>query len=537
MKAEVSQASTAAVAPGVRSVRKASSAHDGFHSVLGDAHPGGQSAVSAKGEQTTKSKADLHDWRQRGTHKATHGAKAAQDAKADASATAASGVGAEVKLDEHLARLLGKIDAEESTGSTAVDDADGANSDAGDATIEDHADDVCIPTQLKAEQTISAMMAMKPTGETAKPVQAETTRHDSKPVRAETSEHRAAVRQGAEGVGEPKAKVTIEVANKAQAAMPAEPAKPMAAEPQTAQADPSPRPPVSRQAEGQPAAALNVSSAAKLSADEAPAPRKSAPKEMSKPDQPARPQTEAAAPRGATSQIAASTEQPATARANTAVDADRPKDTRHEAPSASEQHHDAQPVAAKVSVVAQQAAPAPAVASVNATAIVSAIGADQARQLASTSPVQQAQVFRTAQPMRSLKIQLHPAELGMVTANLKAAGEQLHVELQVENHEAYRRLSADHDAIVKSLQSLGYDIDRVSIQQPQAVSTTAARVETHLDSGSFSRDASAFQSGNSGNGSERSNGQANGRRHGGDAQGSDQPQAVVQNRAGSGVYI
>ena len=45
--------------------------------------------------------------------------------------------------------------------------------------------------------------------------------------------------------------------------------------------------------------------------------------------------------------------------------------------------------------------------------------------------------LRSAQ---SLKIQLHPAELGMVTATLRFAGEQLSIELQVENHEAYQRL-------------------------------------------------------------------------------------------------
>ena len=76
---------------------------------------------------------------------------------------------------------------------------------------------------------------------------------------------------------------------------------------------------------------------------------------------------------------------------------------------------------------------------------------------------------------QSLKIQLHPAELGMVTATLRFAGEQLSIELQVENHEAYRRLSSDSETIVKSLRDLGYDIERVSVLQPSIASAAAAR--------------------------------------------------------------
>ena len=78
---------------------------------------------------------------------------------------------------------------------------------------------------------------------------------------------------------------------------------------------------------------------------------------------------------------------------------------------------------------------------------------------------------------QSLKIQLHPAELGMVTATLRFAGEQLSIELKVENHEAYRRLSSDSEAIVKSLRDLGYDIERVSVLQPSIAASAAARSE------------------------------------------------------------
>lgn len=198
------------------------------------------------------------------------------------------------------------------------------------------------------------------------------------------------------------------------------------------------------------------------------------------------------------------------------------------------------PVAAKVSVLSQQMALAPAAVpglSANAAAIVSALDADLGWRPASASSAQSAQALKNAQPMRSLKIQLHPAELGMVTANLKTSGEQLSVELQVDNQEAYHRLSADSDAIVKSLRSLGYDIDRVSVQQPQTVTASVARSDASANAGSFSRDGSSFQPGSSGSGGERFGGQTSGRGHGSGAEHTDQAQAMPYNRAGGGLYI
>ena len=63
----------------------------------------------------------------------------------------------------------------------------------------------------------------------------------------------------------------------------------------------------------------------------------------------------------------------------------------------------------------------------------------------------------------------------MVTATLRLAGEQLSIELQVENHAAYRRLSSDSDMIVNSLRDLGYDIDAVKVLQPALASPPSGR--------------------------------------------------------------
>jgi flagellar hook-length control protein FliK len=67
--------------------------------------------------------------------------------------------------------------------------------------------------------------------------------------------------------------------------------------------------------------------------------------------------------------------------------------------------------------------------------------------------------------MTTLKLQLHPAELGNVTVKISGTGDEIAIEVQVENTEARQRLASDSDAIVKSLRGLGYDIERVSVQQ------------------------------------------------------------------------
>ncbi|WP_367718152.1 flagellar hook-length control protein FliK [Nitratireductor sp. GISD-1A_MAKvit] len=89
--------------------------------------------------------------------------------------------------------------------------------------------------------------------------------------------------------------------------------------------------------------------------------------------------------------------------------------------------------------------------------------------------------------VQTLKIQLHPAELGMVTARLRIVADQLTVDLQVENAEARHRLGSDSDSIVKALRSLGYDIDRVTVQQ------SSHGAQSNTASGGNSRDG-GFQS-------------------------------------------
>ncbi|RJG44084.1 flagellar hook-length control protein FliK [Mesorhizobium sp. DCY119] len=196
--------------------------------------------------------------------------------------------------------------------------------------------------------------------------------------------------------------------------------------------------------------------------------------------------------------------------------------------------------AERVTVVNQQNIPAPVAQSPVSTA--SAL----ANQLASDTGWREAAApsFRplASQPNLSsahtLKIQLHPAELGVVTASMRFSGEQLTVEIQVENGDAYRRLSADSETIVKSLRAMGLDIDRVTVQQPQVASQTVTRTDSSaMASGFAPRDQQSFGSAGSGGNGETSGGQRSARDGNDGAYGTGDGASTSSNRTGSDLYI
>ncbi|EKF17140.1 flagellar hook-length control protein FliK [Nitratireductor pacificus] len=114
---------------------------------------------------------------------------------------------------------------------------------------------------------------------------------------------------------------------------------------------------------------------------------------------------------------------------------------------------------AEIRVLSIQRAPAPAASSDQTGTAGQQSAPAEAARTQSTTHSEAGRVLQT------LKIQLHPAELGPVTARLRIVAEQLMVDIQVETAEARHRLGSDSDAIVKALRGLGYDIDRVTIQQ------------------------------------------------------------------------
>lgn len=175
---------------------------------------------------------------------------------------------------------------------------------------------------------------------------------------------------------------------------------------------------------------------------------------------------------------------PTVERRTRAMTAEAENATQAEAPGAEA----GQPRPA-ATVVSQQSIPAPAISPAGPAATVlapmlaaaGATGAPSAFETFAQAPRPSA--------MQTLSIQLTPVELGTVEAKLRVAGAELSVELRVETHEAWRRLSSDHDEIVKALRDKGYDIGQVTILPPQANSPAAAsRTDGAFGGTAFGRD-------------------------------------------------
>ena len=200
---------------------------------------------------------------------------------------------------------------------------------------------------------------------------------------------------------------------------------------------------------------------------------------------------------------------------------------------------------ARVDVISERSFPAPPQAPMSQAAlnVINAVAADVGpKQAFSTASVPPQLASSVAVPTHVLKIELHPAELGMVTAHLRLSGEQLSIELKPETHDAYRRLSSDSEAIVKSLRGLGFEVDKVTIMQPSvAVPATTRADATASLTAAPGRDQSAFQPGNSGGGNSGAGGQQPGqqsaRGNHDDAQALGRAASPSRERAGGDIFI
>jgi len=195
------------------------------------------------------------------------------------------------------------------------------------------------------------------------------------------------------------------------------------------------------------------------------------------------------------------------------------------------------PRTATVTVTASQsfAAPASLPMSQTTAGLVAAIGADTGFRQAVANAMLPAGV---AAPAHLLKIELHPAELGSVTASLRLTGQQLSVEIKPETHEAYRRLTADADEIRKSLDRLGLSVDAVTVLQPQIAATAATRTDmTSSATAASGQNQASFQSGGSAGNGDGLNGQQSGRNRDDGRQDSSHGATAPRIRSGGGLFI
>lgn len=103
----------------------------------------------------------------------------------------------------------------------------------------------------------------------------------------------------------------------------------------------------------------------------------------------------------------------------------------------------------------------------NAAAVTNQIASNPewARALQPGSTTAQAPLTQasTGKVLNTLKIQMHPIDLGMVTATLRLKDDELQVEIKVETGDAFRQLSDDQTAMVRALRAQGFAVDQVNI--------------------------------------------------------------------------
>ena len=192
--------------------------------------------------------------------------------------------------------------------------------------------------------------------------------------------------------------------------------------------------------------------------------------------------------------------------------------------------------APRVTVVSTQTAMAPAVGpapampmSETGTALVSALGDGPVAQYITDTQATGMAAANDQRPMTTLKLQLHPAELGQVTITMASRGEHLSIEARVETSEARNRLTHDRDAIVQALRGMGYDIDRITVQQSQ---------NTGASPGGAGRDGSfGGQTDGRGERQYQSSGRDQGRQAGDQHAQRESQRGSRADGAGSGVYI
>jgi chemotaxis protein MotD len=193
-------------------------------------------------------------------------------------------------------------------------------------------------------------------------------------------------------------------------------------------------------------------------------------------------------------------------------------------------------IAGRVNVVGfnSSLAPSPALQGLSTTSagVVAAIEADPAWRAASHEFAAAGSRQQNAGPVQSLRIQLNPAELGMVTARLTTHGQQLSVEIQTESADAHRKLISDSEAILKALRGIGYDVDKVTIQQAPTPTNAA-----NAQAGSAGRDTFQPNQQAQGEGGGRGQGERGGAASGSGEGNAHGPAETAADRTRGDIYI
>lgn len=146
-----------------------------------------------------------------------------------------------------------------------------------------------------------------------------------------------------------------------------------------------------------------------------------------------------------------------------------------------------------------------------------------------------------ANDLRVLEVRLHPVELGVVTAKLRITEQQLSVEITADSSEGKDSLAAQESAIRASLEALGFQVDRLTIQHlPGSGSldqNTSSRSSGPPQGGPAFGGAGGTDAGNAGGNGQRSGGGDGKDRTGGGNGGAGEGMVARARHGGSGVFI
>jgi chemotaxis protein MotD len=139
----------------------------------------------------------------------------------------------------------------------------------------------------------------------------------------------------------------------------------------------------------------------------------------------------------------------------------------------------------------------------------------------------------TGKVVNTLKIQMNPVDLGVVTATMRLSGDQLSVDLKVHSAEAYRQLSTDQSKMVDALRAQGYAVDRITVSMAPTTSDAGDKQSQPGFQGQQSQQQSAANQGQGSEAQARRQGYSGQQTNGNDSGRSSKDVVVDDSVAGS----
>ncbi|OJF95268.1 hypothetical protein AX761_18050 [Rhizobium sp. 58] len=179
-------------------------------------------------------------------------------------------------------------------------------------------------------------------------------------------------------------------------------------------------------------------------------------------------------------------------------------------------------------------------ANTNSQAVAAAVtgSTEWARAMQPSSGLSSAEASSAAgKVVNTLKIQMNPIDLGMVTATLRLKDDELHVDLKVESGEAFRQLSDDQNAMVKALRAQGFAVDQINITFNAPTDASSGNAGSQQpQAGQQGRDASGEGTAQGRGRNDNSGQQQSGERYTGN-DGTDEASAVSERGRADHTYM